>query len=433
MIDGGDGWMDVQVSWNFQLSWNWDDVNRINWISQALDTNGESIWPAGSVSGTLGNAVENDLQIDSFEIRDQNDRLISNQFSPFYPHPISEGSQINVSGSVRFQDTQDTTPLQSDFQVRVNISGSIFLLESEENGEFSGTFNAPTGISEISVTPDLFRVGPLSGSIGAMDESGQPPTVTIVSDFTPPIAGPLQVMTPSGLQNANGKVWDPSLPLSFFVTLEENEARGETITLRYWRADVDDTNMNGIAEEDEYLSQTQPLTAGMVGQEQVNFAAIDVSSQQFNSPLHAYLEGTDWAGLSYLDGGTGGGPGAANSWASVIVAIDEPTTIMPNGYELDSYNGYLLAGNMHVFRMQINEPNGLQTLDNVTIMLCGDRLDNLGKLSYNPSSDELWTPVDSMVNPISHANSRHNFLRYGISIGIRNLMGLSLGRGSIFM
>ena len=401
IVDGGDGWMDVQVSWKFELSWNWDDVNKINWISQAMDTNGESIWPAGSVSGALGNAVENDLQIDHFEIRDQNDRLISNQFSPFYPHPISEGSQINVSGSVRFQDTEDTTPLQSDFQVRVNISGSIYLLESLENGEFSGTFNAPAGMSEISVTPDLFRVGPLSGSIGAMDESGQPPTVTIVNDFTPPIVGPLQVMTPSGLQNANGKVWDPSMPLSFFVTLEENEARGETITLRYWRADVDDTNMNGIAEEDEYLSQTQPLTAGMVGQEQVNFAAIDVSSQQFNSPVYAYLEGIDWAGLSYQEGGTGGGPGAANSWASVIVAIDEPTTIVPNGYELDSYNGYLLAGNMHVFRMQINEPNGLQTLDNVTIMLCGDRLDNLGKISYNPSSDELWTPVDSMVNAIS--------------------------------
>ena len=75
IVDGGDGWMDVQVSWKFELSWNWDDVNKINWISQAMDTDGESIWPAGSVSGTLGNAIENDLQIDSFEIRDQNDRL----------------------------------------------------------------------------------------------------------------------------------------------------------------------------------------------------------------------------------------------------------------------------------------------------------------------------------------------------------------------
>ena len=39
-------------------------------------------------------------------------------------------------------------------------------------------------------------------------------------------------------------------------------------------------------------------------------------------------EGTDWAGLAYQDGGTGGGAGAENSWASVIVATDEPTEIM---------------------------------------------------------------------------------------------------------
>ncbi|GIS49596.1 MAG: hypothetical protein Ct9H90mP23_2680 [Methanobacteriota archaeon] len=62
-------------------------------------------------------------------------------------------------------------------------------------------------------SPELFRVGPLSGSMGGEDVSGQPPIVVMVNDFTAPTAGPLQVMTPSGLQNANGKVWDPSQPL----------------------------------------------------------------------------------------------------------------------------------------------------------------------------------------------------------------------------
>ena len=57
-----------QVTWKFDLSWNWNDLDRINWIAQAVDSEGASIWPANSASGT-GNAVENDLQIDSFEIR----------------------------------------------------------------------------------------------------------------------------------------------------------------------------------------------------------------------------------------------------------------------------------------------------------------------------------------------------------------------------
>ncbi len=401
IVDGGDGWMDVQVTWKFDMSWSWNDLDRINWIAQAYDTNEVSIWPANSVSGASGNAIENDLQIDSFEVRDQYNRLISNQFSTFYPFPILEGSQINVTGSVRFQNSLDTRPLGSDFQVRLNLSNSVLLLDSHDDGQFSGTFNTPTGQSEIAATPDLFRVGPLSGSIGGEDVSGQTSIVVMVNDFTAPTAGPLQVMTPSGLQNANGKVWDPSLPLSLFVTIEEPQARGETLTLHYWRADSDDLNFNGIAEEEEYLSQVQPLSAGMTGEQQVTFAGIDVSGQSFNSPVHIYLEGTDWAGLTYQEGGTGGGPGADNSWASVIIATDEPTEIVHNGFNLDRYTGYLLAGVPHTFTMQISEPNGLQTLDNITIMLCGDRLDNLGKVSYNPGTGEIWTADDSMVSPLN--------------------------------
>ena len=169
-----------------------------------------------------------------------------------------------------------------------------------------------------------------------------------------------------------------------FVTIEEPQARGEMLTMHYWRADSEDANFNGIAEEEEYLSQVQPLSAGMTGEQQVNFAGIDVSGQSFNSPVHIYLEGTDWAGLTYQEGGTGGGPGADNSWASVIIATDEPTTIVNNAFNLDRSTGYLLAGVPHTFTMQISEPNGLQTLDNITIMLCGDNLDNIGKVSYNP-------------------------------------------------
>ena len=270
------------------------------------------------------------------------------------------------------------------------------------SGVFSGTFSTPMGLSEISASPELFRIGPLSGSIGGEDTSGQPPIVVMVNDYTPPTAGPLQVMTPSGLQNANGAVWDPSQSLSLYVTVEEPEARGETLTMHYWRADIDDLNSNGIAEVEEYLSQVQLLSTGMTGEQQVSFAGIDVSGQSFNGEVHIYLEGTDWAGLTYQEGGTGGGPGADNSWASVIVATDEPTEIVNNGFNLDRKTGYLLAGVPHTFTMQISEPNGLQTLDNITIMLCGDRLDDsLGEVSYNPGTGEIWTADDSMVSPLN--------------------------------
>ena len=51
--------------------------------------------------------------------------------------------------------------------------------------------------------------------------------------------------------------------------------------------------------------------------------------------------------------------------------------------------------------MQIEEPNGIHTLDNITIMLCGDGPSNLGKFNYDPSRGTLWTADDSMVSPLS--------------------------------
>ena len=397
-----DGYTDITVAWVFDISWNWDDVESIRWVAKALDSAGETVWPAVSHSGQSGRkAVENDLQVDTFEVRDQFGRLLSNQYSTFYPYPIIEGSILNITGNVRFQDSTDNRPIGDDFQVRLNLSGSLIMLDSADGGEFSGIVNTPSSTGDVTASPELFRVGPLGGAIGALDVSGVATVVTIRQDSNPPIAGQIEVNTPTGLTRAHGKVWDPTVPLSMFVTIQEAEARGETLTLHYWRADVDDLNGDGIADVDEYLSQTQPLSSGMTGEQQVNFAGIDASGQSFNSPVHVYLEGTDWAGLTYQDGGTGGGPGADDAWATIIIATDEPTTLVNGGFALDRETGYLLAGVPHTFRMQINEPNGLHTLDNVSVMLCGDRIDNLGKFTYNPSNGEIWTADDSMVSPLT--------------------------------
>ena len=405
MVTHSDGYDDVVVNWMFDINWNWDDVESIRWVSTALDEYGEFVWPSVSFSGQ-GNAkaVENDLQIESFEVRDEYDRLLSNQFSTFYPFPVKSTNDVIVSGTVRFQDASDARPMATDFLVGLNMSGSLYSMTMGDNGSFETTvdwLSSSIAGSEVTLSPLMITVGPSGSTVGAVDTTGAPPQTSIIVDSNAPIAGPLQVNTPSGLQDAHGKVWDPTVPLSLFITIDEPEARGESITLHYWRESTDDTNMDGIADEDEYLSQTQPLSSGMTGQQQVNFIGIDVSAQDFNSPVHFYVEGTDWAGLTYQEGGTGGAVGAGNSWASVIVATDEPTSIKNSGFSMDSEIGFLMAGQSHIFTMQIEEANGINTLDNVTIMLCGDGPSNLGKMSYDPSRGTLWSSPDSMVTPIS--------------------------------
>ena len=128
------------------------------------------------------------------------------------------------------------------------------------------------------------------------------------------------------------------------------------------------------------------------------------------------MEGSDWAGLTYSDGGTGGGPGEENSWARVIIAVDEPTQFagdsigigggQNSAFDLDrrtsdNVDFYLLPDVLHTFSLQIDDPNGINTLDNITIMLCGYGT-NLGLFTYAPYSGELWSPGDSMVTPINY-------------------------------
>jgi len=290
-------------------------------------------------------------------------------------------------------------------------------MTSEGSGGYSGIVSPPASLTELAMSPMMLTVGPSGSATGAIDVTGVPPQVIVRIDSNPPTAGPLEINTNIGLQPAHSKVWEPENPLTLFINVDEGEARGEMITLRYWRESVDDLNMDGIADEDEYLSQQMPLTSGMTGQQQVQFPAVDVSTLPFNSMVHFYIEGTDWAGHTYQDGGTGGGPGAENAWASVVVATDEPTNLISSGYDLDREIGFLLAGVPHAFTMQIDELNGIHTLDNITVMLCGDGPSNLGKFTYDPSRGTLWSADDSMVSPLSAQSSQITSAITQISLG----------------
>ena len=417
ILTHSDGYDDIVVHWIFEVDWSWDDVSSIHWVAKAMISNGDTVWPATATSGMFGtNAVENDIQVDSFEIRDEYGRVLSNQFSTFYPYTIKHGSDVNVTGTVRFQDSTSHRPNSDHFSVGLNLSGNLFSLTSGEEGSFSGIISPPGSLNELHLSPIMLSVGP-SGAIGAEDTSGTTSQVIVRVDYNPPTVGPIEVTTDIGLQPANGKVWEPTSPISVFVTTDESESRGEEIVLRYWREGVDDLNMDGIADETEYASIPMPLSSGLTGQQQVQFPGIDVSGVAFNGLLHMYVEGTDWAGNSYQEGGTGGGPGEENAWSTVVIATNEPTSIIPSGYNLDHEIGYLLPGIPHSFSLQVNEPNGIQTLDNVTVMLCGDGPSNLGKFSYNPSSGELWAAPDSMVTPLSAQSSTVNSVVTELSLG----------------
>ena len=84
---------------------------------------------------------------------------------------------------------------------------------------------SPTGLSSMTLSPLMLRVGPSSSTNGAEDTTGVPPMVDIVVDNSPPVASRMQVQTPVGLQFVDGMVVPPTT-FSPYITISEDQASG---------------------------------------------------------------------------------------------------------------------------------------------------------------------------------------------------------------
>jgi len=391
----------LEIDWRFRVSWTWDDVTQIDWSALSYNVTGEAIAPAQAQSGGSGSqAVENDLEVSSFEVYDDQGRHLSNQFSPDYPFHSRSGHNVSISGSVRFQNTVDLRPLQSDFAMIVNVSGAEMPLVSDGDGTFSG--NAPLSVAEShTLWPSIGRVGPITGSTGANDSTTSPPTVTVMMDDEAPVASSFLVSTSVGQLDANGYVWDPINPLTVHITVSDAQDRDDEVILHYWREGIDDLNSDGFAQSSEYLTMTENLYPLRSGSQQVSFSNIQVATNGFNAKVSLWLEGVDWAGNSYQEGGTGGGPGLSSDWATLQTAQNTETTLLNTGFSLDTWNEHLLANQTHTFSMIIQDANGVQTLDDIAVYLAGQSYSPLGQFNYDPRQDILSTVANSHVQPLS--------------------------------
>jgi len=391
----------MEVHWRFKLTWIWDDVNSIVWTARGYDSSGDAIAPATAQTGGQGSqAVENDLEVSGFIVKDDQGRDLSNRFSPDYPFHARSGQDVTVSGDVRFQNTAGHRPLQSDFAMIVNVSGAEEMIAVDGNGTFSGLVTLPE-VDEHTLYPTIGRVGPVTGATGATDSTVSPPIVTIKVDDEAPHASPFLVSTSVGLLEANGFVWDPIKPLEVFITVADEQDRDEEVTLHYWREGIDDLNADGVAQTGEYQSMTAALNPLRSGSQQVRFSNIQIAANGFNGRVSLWISGTDWAGNTYQEGGTGGAPGVAADWATLQTAQNTETTLLNTGFSLDAYNGHLLAGQAHTISIVVQDANGVETLDDIAVFLAGMTEQPLGEFHYDPRQNVLTTVAGSHVVPIS--------------------------------
>ena len=382
------------VSWLFEVDWDWDDVQQVTWTAQAFDAALEGLSPATSVSGGTGTqAVENDLIVDSWVVTDLYGHTLSDMFSPSYPFWAKGGSLVSVSGTVKFEDTANMRPSVNDFVVAVEINGSSVVLNSTNDGEWTGLVTLPTGVDITNITPYIIRVGPIQGANGAQDVTLTNP-VEIQIDSDSPWVSNLQVNTGQKLVEADGFTWDPSSTLSLQVTINDDQALGDELIMHSWREVLDDTNGDGIADASEYQTSTKNLPEGVSGERTISFNGIDVSGMDMNAKYSVYFTGIDYAGLPLIYGGDAG---IENDMATLIIAVNEPTNIPQSSLSIDTFEEQILVGYNHTLSMQISDLNGIESIDMITVNLLGQDEATKGVMTWEPRNGMMYSPQNSQV------------------------------------
>ena len=383
------------VNWQFDVDWDWNDSQSMQWSAQGFDEDGEGLSPATAQSGGVATqASENDLQVDSWSVTDLYGHTLSDMFSPSYPFWAKSGSQVSVSGTVRFDNTLDMRPQKDDFVVAVDVNGIDVVLNSTADGQWTGLVNLPTNVSQANLTPYVLRVGPAQGASGAIDTTLTTPVVVKLDDQSP-FASNLQVNNGQRLLDADGFTWDPSSTLSLQVTITDEQALGNEVIMHFWREGMDDDNLDGVADETEYQQTAKPLPEGVAGERTITFSGIDVSGLETNALLSVYFTGMDYAGHELMHGGHSG---VENDMATLVIAINEPTSISTSSLNLDTVNEQLLAGQSHKLSMEISDANGINSIDLVSVKLLGTDEEFVGVMNWEPRNGMMYTSNDSMVN-----------------------------------
>ena len=389
------------IDWQFSVPWSWDDESQINWTAQAFNHSGEGLAPASAMSGGSGSqASENDLEIDSYVVSDSFGRLLSNEWDPSYPFYAEASTLVNISGTVRFQNTADIRPMTDDFVVSINISGIETIVNSTGTGLWQGHVilpNAASGqeVTEIAnISARIIRAGPITGSIGAEDATTPGTPIMVKLDANAPTVVALELDTPQGLIPADGFTWDPVSPLAVVATVYDGEALGDDVTLNIWREFIDDANTNGIPDESEYWTTSAALPSGTVGERQISFPLIDVTETISNGNVSLFISGSDWAGIGYSNAGL---PGYTSDIATLVTATNTETTFSVASLSLDRYDEYLLAGQTHNLSFALADENGLHTLDRIDIHMQGQESLVPATITIDPRSGSITTDSDYLL------------------------------------
>ena len=390
-----------QIEWNFTTQWAFDDEDWIRVLIEAIEVDGFTLGPGHAmIGGSNHQAMENDLEVVTWEVRDEQSRLLSNTWDARYPLHARAGSNIDVSGIVRFEGQANQHPSADAYRIALELSSADETTQSMGESGPDGSFSASITLSDesgnVSISPWILQIGP-SGTptLGAEDATGGLLSVEVQIDSVAPTLGPLMIYTPQGGDVADGNILSPDRTIPFMIEVHDSELLATFVNLRCWFETYDDLDRDGIPDESEYGDSSQFLGGAPRGTIHVDFPAISLSGMQDDDRISCYIEGGDFAGHPFIGAG---GPGFDTDLATMTVQTQEPTQVSLSSISLDRHEEMsLLQGIEHTFSFTFQDGNGLNSIDLIELDIAGD---GRGIIHYHPLQDSLTSPSGSSAIPV---------------------------------
>ena len=413
-----------QITWRFIVNSNWEDTDEVRIYSGLVASNGVNGLPdAALLAPAGGNAVENDAIITSFQVLN-NIGIVQDLDDG------TSGQTVNVVGSIRLEDLSISPNPSGYFMVleqkTINNTGGNISIEwnqvANQSGTPNGDFNWDIDLG-MAAGQDTYRFR-IDGYEGG-------DTLCPAAEYRPdsscgiPFNLSIDTLDPNllSVQILNGQV-DPSLDSNWRVMVDDTwvvpssnpTSTGDQsvrinasdlpnapdeLDLKVWVQYDHDSNSNGLAEADEYITVTAYSDgAAPYANYSASFNDNANVGQDPVGKVSIWIEGYDKAGNPI----NGGAPGFEDDHFT-YVSMNSKSPVVRNFFIDDSqdnrflksnqqqYNGKwnhtMYAGNEYHLIVEANDDNGWRDIDYFRIDLADDRNDMT--VYYFPRNETAWT------------------------------------------
>ena len=402
-----------EITWRFNLNPTWDDTEILTIYANLIASNGVRGIPGAIVlDPTTGNAVENDIEITDFSLKNTAGEVQDLTSA-------NSSRNITLSGEIRLEDLE-VSPDPSAYFLTVERR-DVTLVENNPiinwteianiSGPIGGDFNWNVDLGFDAAGTESYRLN-ISGYNGGdtlcvnqeWDSDGDCYIDFNISidNYAPRITD-VQVKRGTLWEALNDNTWiPPNSAQRFEFSAQDIPNPPQSLTLHYWVEGADDADGDKKADLDEYRS-VEILSDGAYST--ANYSGIisdlENSGMDPEGRVSLYISGFDLAGNS-IDGGSAGFENDLITYISMskqspiingMSVVNSSGAPLYNPGELEyegKWNTTMYAGNTYHLQVSARDGNGWSDIEYVSISL-GYTEDFI--ITYWPVNNSAYIPT----------------------------------------